>query len=82
MIIKDKTDYAIERHKAKLGLTGDVYLINGILIESLESHKNLIPASTATKIEEAEEERLNYERELEEMRAELDEEQIYTDENL
>ena len=70
MIIKDHTDSAVERHKQRLRLTGDVYLINGVQLESLESHKRLIPTSTATTIEEAEEERIAYELELEEKRRE------------
>ena len=68
MIIKDHTNSAVERHKQRLRLTGDVYLINGIQIESLESHKRLIPTSTATTIEEAEAERIAYEQDLEEYR--------------
>ena len=61
MIIKDKTNPNIERHKQRLGLTGDVYIVNDLFIESLESHKVLIPTSTATTIEEAEQERIQYE---------------------
>lgn len=68
MIIKDHTDSAVERHKQRLRLTGDVYLINGVQIESLESHKKLIPTSIATTIEEAEAERIAYEQDLEEYR--------------
>ena len=68
MIIKDHTDSAVERHKQRLRLTGDVYLINGVQIESLESHKRLIPTSIATTIEEAEAERIAYEQDLEEYR--------------
>jgi len=68
MIYKNNTNADIERHKARLGLTGDVYLINGVHIESLASHKRLIPESTATTIEEAEQERLAYEAQLEEAR--------------
>lgn len=64
MVIKDNTNPAVERHKARLGLTGDVYIINGLFIESLESHKQLLPASTATTIEEAEQERIAYEETL------------------
>ena len=64
MVIKDNTNPAVERHKARLGLTGDVYIVNGLLIESLESHKQLLPASTATTIEEAEQERIAYEEAL------------------
>lgn len=70
MIIKDHTDSAVERHKQRLRLTGDVYLINGVQLESLESHKRLIPTSTATTIEEAEAERIAYELELEQKRRE------------
>lgn len=64
MVIKDNTNPAVERHKARLGLTGDVYIVNGLLIESLESHKQLLPASSATTIEEAEQERIAYEEAL------------------
>ena len=69
MVIKDNTNPAVERHKARLGLTGDVYIINGLFIESLESHKQLLPASSATTIEEAEQERIAYEAALDEERA-------------
>ena len=71
MVIKDNTNPAVERHKARLGLTGDVYIVNGLLIESLESHKQLLPASTATTIEEAEQERIAYEEALAAERAAL-----------
>lgn len=74
MVIKDKTDQSVERHKARLGLTGDVYIINNLLIESLASHKRLIPSSTATTIEEAEQERIAYEAELAEQRRQAQEE--------
>lgn len=70
MIIKDHTDSAVERHKQRLRLAGDVYVLNGVQIESLESHKRLIPTSTAKTIEEAEAERIAYELELEEKRRE------------
>ena len=65
MIIKDKTNADIERHKEKLGLTGDVYLFKEHFIESLESHKKLVPNSTATTIQEAEQERIIYEAQQE-----------------
>ena len=68
MIIKENTDNKIEEMKAKLGLTGDVYLYNEHFIESLESHKNLIPNSTAQTIEEAYEERITWELEQSEKR--------------
>ena len=74
MIIKDKTNPNIERHKQRLGLTGDVYIVNDLFIESLESHKVLIPTSTATTIEEAEQERIQYEQMKEEERKQLAEE--------
>lgn len=63
MIIKNGTDTKIEETKARLGLSGDVYIYNDHYIESLESHKTLIPTSTATTIEDAEEERVQYEAE-------------------
>lgn len=65
MIIKDKTNADIERHKEKLGLTGDVYLFKEHFIESLESHQKLVPNSTATTIQEAEQERIIYEAQQE-----------------
>lgn len=58
MIVKDKTDPIVEEHKKRLGLTGDVYIVEGHFIENLESHKRLDPSSKATTIEEAEQERL------------------------
>ena len=76
MIIKDKTNIDIERHKQRLGLKGDVYIINDRFIESLESHKNLIPNSVAKNIEEAEIERLIYEVELEAKRKQLEKENL------
>jgi len=68
MVIQNQTNEAIERHKAKLGLTGDVYLVNGHLLESLESHKRLFPESNAKTIFEAEAERVAYEEEQERIR--------------
>lgn len=57
MIIRNGTNPKIEDRKRRLGLSGDVYLVNGHLIESLESHKRLYPNSVATTIEDAERER-------------------------
>lgn len=68
MIIKNNTNPKIEGYKRKMGLTGDVYMV-GHFIESLESHKRLIPQSTAVTIEEAAEERILYEEELERQKA-------------
>lgn len=70
MIIKDGTNSNIEQHKQKLGVTGDVYLVNGHLMESLASHRKLFPDSTATTIEEAEAERIAFEQEQERIRLE------------
>lgn len=70
MIIRDKTDEIIERRKTRLGLSGDVYIWNGHFIESLDSHRVLIPDSTAQTIEEAYDERVAYEEEQERRRAE------------
>ena len=58
MIIRDKSNLAIEKVKQKLNLKGDVYLI-GNLIEDLQSHKKLVKNSIAQTIEQAEEERRN-----------------------
>lgn len=57
MIVKDKTNPEIERLKAKAGIKGDCYLINGHLLESLGSHNRTFHSSCQT-IEEAEAERL------------------------
>ena len=56
MIVRDKTNLKIEKIKSKFGLSGDVYLIDSY-IESLASHKKLIPESKAETIEQAEYER-------------------------
>lgn len=69
MIILNGTNEQIERLKAKAGIMGDVYLVRDHLMESLNSHKTLFPESTATTIEEAEAERIAYENELDEIRA-------------
>lgn len=69
MIILNGTNEQIERLKAKAGIMGDVYLVRDHLMESLNSHKTLFPESTATTIEEAEAERIAYENELDELRA-------------
>lgn len=69
MIILNGTNEQIERLKAKAGIMGDVYLVRDHLMESLSSHKTLFPESTATTIEEAEAERIAYENELDELRA-------------
>lgn len=58
----------LERMKKNLGLSDEVYVYNEHFIESLESHKNLIPESTATTIEEAYEERVQWEQEQAEKR--------------
>lgn len=70
MIIKNNTDERVERRKRRIGLSGDVYIWNGHFIESLDSHKVLIPDSTAQTIEEAYDERVAYEEEQERRRAE------------
>ena len=70
MIIKNGTNANIEKHKQKLGLTGDVYLVNDHFMESLASHRRLFPDSTATTIEDAMAERIAYEQEQERIRLE------------
>lgn len=62
MIVRDLANFDIEKHKIRLGLKGDVYIYNGVQIESLESHKRLYPDSTAKTIEEAYAERVERER--------------------
>lgn len=64
MIYKNGTDANIERHKSILGITGDVYVVNNH-IASLDSHKKVFLESTATTIEEAESEYVQYEKEEE-----------------
>ena len=71
MIIKDGTNEKIESLKDRLGLTGDVYLVGQNYIENLESHKRLLPDSTAETIEEAEQERLAFMEAEREMLAKL-----------
>lgn len=63
MIIYDGTNPTIEKHKAKLGITGDVYLVDGHFMESLESHKKMFPNTEVTNISQAEAERVIYEQE-------------------
>ena len=70
MIVKNFTDMKWEKHKIRLGLTGDIYVWNDRFVESLASHKKLIPGSTAKSIEEAYLERVNYEAALEQLRKE------------
>lgn len=70
MIIPNGTDPNIEKHKQKLGLSGDAYLLEGHLLETLESHKRLFLDSRATTIQEAEAERIAFEEEQARIRAE------------
>lgn len=58
MIVKNNTNSTIERLKAKAHITGDCYLINGHLLESLESHNRTFGLNAQT-IEEAERQRLD-----------------------
>lgn len=67
MIYKEGSDEGVERLKKRLGMTGDVYMVNNH-IANLASHKKLFPESTARNIEAAERERLEYERREEERR--------------
>lgn len=61
MIINDGSNTKIEQIKKRLNITGDVYLFNEHFMESLESHRKLYSESTATTIQEAYLERVNYE---------------------
>lgn len=69
MIVKNGTDPVIEARKRRLGLRGGVYIYNGHFMESLSSHKKLMTAlgytSTARTIEQAYDERVRVEEELE-----------------
>lgn len=72
MIYKDGENAKVEQLKAKLGITGDVYIVgDGNYIENLAGHKVLIPDSAAATIEEAEAERLAYIEEEKARQAEL-----------
>lgn len=68
MIIYNGTNPTIEKHKAKLGISGDVYLVDGHFMESLESHKKMFPNSEATDISQAQAERVIYEQEQRNLR--------------
>ena len=74
MIVRDGTDPKIEKYKETVGITGDVYIVEDIKIESLESHRRLLSSygftPRATTIEEAEVERGDFEAELERRRQE------------
>lgn len=59
MIFRDKTNPYIEKQKAIFGLSGDVYVVNHQM-ESLESHKKLIPNSKATTIDYTEKEYIQF----------------------
>ena len=48
MIFLDGTNAKIEAHKKKLGISGDVYLVDGHLMESLASPDSP-PARSATR---------------------------------
>ena len=61
MIYKNGTDPKIEQRKARLGLSGDVYIYDDHFIEDMAGHRRLIPDSTAETIEEAYAERVEYE---------------------
>ena len=75
MIIKDNTDQRIEKLKRKAHIQGDVYLINGHLMESLASHNATFGCDCHT-IEEAEEHRLAIIEEERRQCAELEEEEF------
>lgn len=65
MIIR-KNDIERLKHRQAFNLQDeDVYIYNNHFIESLRTHKLLIPNSKATTIEEALEERIAYEEEQE-----------------
>jgi len=83
MIIKDKTNKYYEKQKKTFGITGDIYVINNHLVESLESHKLYMlqhnEVSTATTIEQAEQERIELDERLKQEaieQAELDSTEI------
>jgi len=69
MIFRDGENQRIEEIKEKRGISGDVYVYEDHFMESLVSHKRLVPNSTATTIEEAEAERIIFEEELATKRA-------------
>ena len=59
MIYRDKRNLKIETVKQKLGLSGDVYVVDGV-IEDLQSHLKISENFIATNIEEAEQEMIYY----------------------
>lgn len=76
MIVKNGTDPIIEKRKRRRDLHGDVYIFekDGVkYIEDLAGHKRLLNSmgvvSTATTIEEAEAERIAYEKDIDDMKA-------------
>lgn len=82
MIVKNNTDAKVERRKAWLNLTGDVYIVDDVYMESLESHKKLIPNSTAETIEQAERERIQYQAEQAELLRKVQEQNSHSGEGL
>ena len=86
MIIRDGTDPKIEEIKETLGISGDVYIDDANHIESLYSHIRLLTEynypSTATTIEEAELERVDFEAEMERRREEQPEPELSLDDAL
>lgn len=76
MIIKNGTDPVIEKRKRRRDLHGDVYIFekDGVkFIEDLAGHKRLLNSmgvvSTAETIEEAEAERIAFEKDLDDKKA-------------
>lgn len=86
MIIRDGTNPKIEEIKETLGISGDVYIDDANHIESLYSHIRLLTEynypSTATTIEEAELERVDFEAEMERRREEQPEPELSLDDAL
>ena len=74
MIVRNNTNPEVERLKKKAGITGDCYLINGHLLESLASHNKTFHSNCQT-IEEAEAERLHFLEEEARQIAEMQEEE-------
>lgn len=68
MIVYRGTNKKLDAHMDRLGLTAPVYFVNNHMA-SLESHKKIFTDSIATTIEEAEAERIAYDKQQAEIRA-------------
>lgn len=68
MIVYRGTNKKLDAHMDRLGLTAPVYFVNNYMA-SLESHKKIFPESNASTIEEAEAEKIAYDKQQAEIQA-------------